>query len=70
MILSSMSVTFCTNRTVSRRRSQVAAQHVEDDGGATVADVRVALDGRPAHVHADAARLCGTNATSSRRRVS
>jgi hypothetical protein len=38
---------------------EVTAQHVEDDGGAPVSDVGVTLDGRPAHVHADATRLGG-----------
>src|SRR5690606_11068888 len=32
-----------------------ATEHVEDDGAAGVAQVGVGVDGRPAHVHADAA---------------
>src|SRR4030095_6842136 len=38
---------------------EVAADHVEDHGAARVADVRVVVDGHPAHVHADFARREG-----------
>src|SRR5262249_18379509 len=39
---------------------EIAADHVEDHGAARVADVRVVVDGPPAHVHADFARHEGT----------
>ena len=36
---------------------EIAAHHVEDDGGHGMAHVRVGIDGRSAHVHADFALL-------------
>ena len=36
--------------------AQPAVDHVEADKGPAVADMHVAVDGRPADIHADAAR--------------